>query len=157
MKDNIVGVITSVEDDSYQGKDFKKVTLGTGEVLKVKYGKEGYLKDKWPDLVVGVGVKFELGEYMGKPFVKDFKQIDLESQPVSHETVKEHMPPPTIPKPTPKPTGGYKADPDKTESIERQVAMKEIREAWVGGKLKDDDPLVLAWYNWCGDKSSAWR
>ena len=38
---DIIGVIATVEDDEYQGKSFKKVTLGDGQVLKVKYGQWG--------------------------------------------------------------------------------------------------------------------
>ena len=46
---DIIGLIDKVEDDSYDGKDFKKVTLKDGQVLKVKQGREGSLKAKWDD------------------------------------------------------------------------------------------------------------
>ena len=42
-----VVVIDRVEDNSYQGKDFKKVTTKDGKVFNVKYGRGGLLKDKW--------------------------------------------------------------------------------------------------------------
>ena len=71
----ILGSITSVEDDDYQGKDFKKVTLADGQVLKVKYGKEGMLKAKWGLLQAGATIKFTMGDYQGKPFVKDIEAV----------------------------------------------------------------------------------
>ena len=77
----ILGSITKVEDDDYQGKDFKKVTLVNGQVLKVKYGKEGSLKAKWGLLQEGKAIKFVMGEYQGKPFVKDIESIAEQLQP----------------------------------------------------------------------------
>ena len=71
----ILGSISKVEDDDYQGKDFKKVTLANGQVLKVKYGKEGSLKAKWGLLQEGKAIKFTMGEYQGKPFVSDIESI----------------------------------------------------------------------------------
>lgn len=76
----IIGVITSVEDDSYDGKDFKKVTLGTGQVLKVKYGREGALKKKWGLLQEDVAIKFIMRDYTtpdgtNKPFVADIETV----------------------------------------------------------------------------------
>ena len=72
-----VGIIKSIEDDSYQGKDFKKVTLVDGSVLKVKYGREGALKAKWGELQVGRSYSWVMGEYNGKPFVQDFNAVEL--------------------------------------------------------------------------------
>lgn len=81
MANDIYGTITSVEDDDYQGKSFKKVTLGTGEVLKVKYGREGALKDKWPILGVGVAIHFKMKDFMrdgtAYPFVDDIEVTDI--------------------------------------------------------------------------------
>ncbi len=81
MAKDIIGLITSVEDDDYQGKAFKKVTLGTGEVLKVKYGREGALKDKWPLLGVGVAIHFKMKDFIKQgeafPFVEDIEVTDI--------------------------------------------------------------------------------
>ncbi|KKM21380.1 hypothetical protein LCGC14_1635910 [marine sediment metagenome] len=81
MAKDIIGVITSVEDDEYDHKAFKVVTLGTGEVLKVKYGKGGALKDKWPLLGVGVAIHFMMKDFMKQgvayPFVEDIEVDDL--------------------------------------------------------------------------------
>jgi len=90
----IIGVITSVEDDNYQGKDFKVVTLGTGQVLKVKYGRDGVLKAKWGLLKEGIAIKFTMMDYTKPdgikiPFVSDIATVEgeiPEHQPVSHET-----------------------------------------------------------------------
>ena len=159
---SFVGIIASIEDDDYQGKAFKKVTLGDGHVLKVKYGQKGYLKDKWDELEVNKAYTWTMGSYNDKPFVQDFQKTDmpeLGQQEPTHKVEPEGMPPagmrPSLP--TPNPPTKYKADPDKTNSIEIQVSMKLILEAWIAGKLEDDDPLVTAWINWCGDKSSAWK
>lgn len=122
---DIVGVITSVEDDDYQGKAFKKVTLGTGEVLKVKYGREGALKAKWPLLQEGVAIKFTM---------KDFTTAENVKIPFVHdiETVERELPPPVKPKtvPIPPPSGAPRPPPGthKAEPAPQVVGMltKEI-------------------------------
>ncbi len=95
---DIIGVITSVEDDDYQGKFFKKVTLGTGEVLKVKYGREGALKAKWGLLQEGVAIKFTMKDYTTAenvkiPFVHDIETVEG-ALPPKVETVKVPETPP---------------------------------------------------------------
>ena len=78
---DIIGVITNVEDDSYDGKEFKKVTLGTGEVLKVKQGRGGDLKAKWGLLQEGVAIKFTMTDFKTPegvkiPFVSDIETVE---------------------------------------------------------------------------------
>ncbi len=78
---DIIGVITNVEDDSYDGKDFKKVTLETGEVLKVKQGRGGDLKAKWGLLQEGVAIRFIMTEFMKPdgvkiPFVSNIETVE---------------------------------------------------------------------------------
>ncbi len=77
----ILGSITRVEDDSYDNKDFKKVTLAGGRVLKVKYGREGLLKAKWGLLQEGKAIKFTMGLFNNKPFVQDIESIAELLQP----------------------------------------------------------------------------
>ncbi|KKM15829.1 hypothetical protein LCGC14_1692190, partial [marine sediment metagenome] len=73
---DIIGVITNVEDDSYDGKAFKKVTLGDREEpLKVKQGRGGDLKAKWGLLQEGKAIKFTMGVFNNKPFVQDIESI----------------------------------------------------------------------------------
>ncbi len=91
---DVIGVIQSIEDDSYQGKDFKKVTLKDGSVLKVKYGREGLLKAKWGELQVERAFKFIMGDYQGKPFVQDFVAVEGELP----ESVQTTVAPGAIPK-----------------------------------------------------------
>ncbi|KKL98707.1 hypothetical protein LCGC14_1821720 [marine sediment metagenome] len=90
MAKDIIGVITSVEDDGYGDKTWKLVTLGTGEVLKVKSGRGDTLRDKWPLLGVGVAVHFKMGDYTSKgvdyPFVQDIEVTDM-------ATVASELPP----------------------------------------------------------------
>ena len=90
----VIAVIDSIEDDSYQGKDFKRVTLKDGSVLKVKYGREGFLKAKWGELQVERAFKFIMGDYQGKPFVQDFVAVEGELP----ESTKPPIPESGIPK-----------------------------------------------------------
>ena len=127
----IIGVITSVEDDSYDGKDFKKVTLDAGQVLKVKYGKEGKLKAKWDILQENVAVKFIMGNYQGKPFVSDI------------ETVDSALPPPKEPQILPQHADAIeqaKAESDPVDKIERSMFYKEAGKLYRGGFLDDAIP-----------------
>jgi len=71
MADQIV-VIDKVEDDSYDGKDFKKVTDKAGQVWKIKQGRGGALKEKWGLLEEGKAIKLMMGDFQGKPFGLDF-------------------------------------------------------------------------------------
>ena len=88
----MIAAIVSVEDDSYQGKDFKKVKLDNGEIIKVKYGRDGKLKAKWSELVVGTVMDWAMGDYNGKPFVQDFTHYDGEYTPPSPaEVVKKSI------------------------------------------------------------------
>ena len=69
------------------------VTLGTGEVLKVKYGKEGALKAKWGLLQGGVAIHFKMKDFMKQgvayPFVDDIEAVDgALLEPVTAETVE---------------------------------------------------------------------
>ncbi len=78
---DIIGIVTSIEDDNYQGKDFKKVTLGTGQVLKVKHGRDDALKDKWGLLKVGVATRFIMRDFTKPdgviiPFVSDIETVE---------------------------------------------------------------------------------
>ena len=79
---NIVGVITNVEDDSYDGKAFKKVTLGDREEpLKVKQGRGGDLKAKWGLLKEGVAVRFTMTDFKTPegvkiPFVSNIETVE---------------------------------------------------------------------------------
>lgn len=116
----MIGQIVKIEDDSYEGKDFKKVTLGDGTLLKVKQGREGSLKAKWGELIEGKTYEWTMGSYNDKPFVKDFK---VTTEKPSAPTVQ----------PSAKPDAMSKdewRDKDRAQafSIESQVAYKGIME-----------------------------
>ena len=143
----IIGVITGVEDDDYQGKEFKKVTLGDGQVLKVKYGKEGTLKAKWGELQVGRAYSFVMGSFKDKPFVQDFHAVEGKLlAPVQAKPVPEGNVPKTAPS---KSTDTY-ADRDKR--IEWQVVMKELGELYRGGFLDENNAVhkkyIAKYKNW---------
>ena len=132
MSDNfIVGVITSVEDADYQGKAFKKVTLGTGQVLNVKYGREGVLKAKWGFLVVGTAVKFTMQDYTKPDGVKIPYVFDI-------ETVESQLPAHIEPTNFVQPVPETEVPIDK---IERSMWFKEVGELYRKGLLKEDNPI----------------
>jgi len=111
----MIGTIANIQDDAYEGKDFKKVTLGDGKVLNVKYGKGGSLKAKWGELVEGQTYEWVMGEYNGKPFVRDFIFVG-----------KGLAPTPKLAEAPDKMTPDMWADKDKVTrlSIERQTSVK---------------------------------
>jgi len=125
---DIIGVITKVEDDSYQGKDFKKVTLGDGSVHNIKYGREGFLKAKWGELQVGRAYSFIMGDYQGHPFVKDFVAVEGELPEATHpEVIPEHM---------------QKPEPEKPKSSpETGMWWKEMGDMLRSGDIKTDHPM----------------
>ena len=128
----ILGSIIKVEDDDYQGKDFKKVTLANGQVLKVKYGKEGILKAKWGLLQEGKAIKFTMGDYQGKPFVSDIESIAELLKPA--------------------------VNPNETEIPQQEEADKALDEA--RAKLNTPNPqnrgYALSYAkDWCGLKLQA--
>lgn len=142
MSDNfIVGVIAKVEDDSYDNKDFKVVTLGTGQVLKVKQGREGKLKEKWCLLNIGTAIKFTMTDFTKPdgvkiPFVSDI------------ETVEGQLPPHI------EPTNFPEEVPPKKERNPQEVglAYKILAELYVNGFIDENKPdgkeLVLRLKMW---------
>ncbi|KKN73833.1 hypothetical protein LCGC14_0396350 [marine sediment metagenome] len=93
---------------------------GTGQSVKVKKGRDDYLKNKWPSLEVGTAYTFEMGSYTppGKstsyPYVQDFTLMS--------EALAEKIPP--LVKEAQK-LGAEVIKPDTTKtSIERAVALK---------------------------------
>ena len=95
---DIIGVVTDIKDDEYQGKDFKVVTLGTGQQLKVKHGRDEALKKKWGLLQVGVAIKFTMQDYTKPdgvkiPFVADIETVAnaLPQSGGSAEILPEHQ------------------------------------------------------------------
>lgn len=77
IKDGDIIVIDRIEDDNYQGKEFKVVIDKDGNRIKIKYGREGALKAKWPllDENVGKAIQLSVGYYNNVPFVKDFEVV----------------------------------------------------------------------------------
>ncbi len=94
---DIIGLIQNVEDDSYDGKAFKKVTIN-GIVYRVKQGKEGALMAKWGLLVMGTAVKLTMKDFMkeGKayPFVHDIETVAGALPPATSSVVAPPQPPP---------------------------------------------------------------
>lgn len=92
MANDIIGVVTIVEDDGYGQQTWKMVTLGTGEILKVKSGRDGVLKAKWGLLQEGVAIKFTMKDFIDKdkiahPYVQDIETVEDElPEPVKRTT-----------------------------------------------------------------------
>ena len=113
-EDKII-VIATIEDDEYPaGKPYKKVTDIEGEVYKIKYGRGGKLKEKWPLLEEGLAVRLIFGEYTNPsgvkfPFVEDFELVKdgLSPQTEAMEPVGlvNETGPKAPPAETPPPTG----------------------------------------------------
>jgi len=141
MADFIVGVITKVEADTYDNKEFRRVTLGDREEpLKVKQGRDGALKAKWGLLQEGVAIKFIMEEYTNPkgvkfPFVSDI------------ETVEGALPPPVTPK---LPAEAKAQLPQaKIEGAERGMWEKEVGENIRAGLIKNTGATSPYWhYYW---------
>ena len=153
---DIIGVIATVEDDEYQGKSFKKVTLGDGQVLKVKYGREGALKAKWGLLIEGRAIKFTMRDFTTPdqvkiPFVFDIATVELppakEPAPLLEEHQKE------IDKAV---EGGAKLEPKKEHNPQEiGLAYKILTEMYIAGFIDengaDGEELVLRLKLWLKD------
>ena len=133
MQNGDIIVIDRVEDDSYDGKDYKKVTDKAGATFNVKYGQGGKLKDKWHLLEEGIAIKLTVGTYNNKPFVKDFEVVKDEFAKQAAEKVQTQV------------------KTERNDSIERAVAVKEIGLDWREGKRKDNDILVVTREAWLID------
>ena len=81
-------LIVQVEDDSYDGKDFKKVFSAEGETYNIKSGRGGALREKWPLLEIGTVIKPEWGEFNGKAYIKDFTVL-RENQEVNKDITQK--------------------------------------------------------------------
>ncbi len=137
MANDIIGVVTSVEDDGYGQQTWKMVTLGTGEILKVKSGRDGVLKAKWGLLQEGVAIKFTMQDYMKEgvayPYVQDIETVEGElPASVRAETV-----------PVPEtPVKGISAEMKK----DRAVALSYSKDVWIAGKIEKNEVIETA--NW---------
>ena len=143
---DIIGIITKVEDDDYQGKAHKKVTLGEGQVLKVKYGRDGALKAKWGLLQEGVAMKFIMRDYTTPdqvkiPFVFDIETVDSALlEPQEPQVLPEHKKVVADAKPSEDPP----RDSAPIAPQEQGMWFKEIGELYRAGLIKKDSPEGLA-------------
>ena len=130
MENGQIVVIDKVEDDSYDGKEFKKVTDKAGNKFNVKSGRGGALKEKWPLLQEGVAIKLQVGEFNDKPFVRDFTVVKDEfvaqATNVAQTQVKT----------------------DRNDSIEAQVAFKGMVELISTGMVKTGTEEYKATIGW---------
>ena len=128
MENDDIIVIDKVEDDSYDGKEFKKVTDKAGNKFNVKSGRGGALKEKWPLLQEGIAIKLSVGEFNGKPFVKDFTVVKDEFVAQATEVAQTQV------------------KTDRNDSIEAQVAFKGMVELFIAGALnKDETNATIRW------------
>lgn len=136
---DIIGIISTVEDDAYQGKAHKKVTLEDGQVLKVKYGREGFLKAKWGLLQEGKAIKFTMKEFTKDdgvkiPFVSDIA-TELKPPQSDQNVLDEHQE--VIDK-----SGAKTSTPIAPQ--EQGMWFKEIGELYRAGLIKKDTTEGLA-------------
>ncbi len=135
---DITGVITQVTDDSYNDKDFKVVTLGTGQVLKVKQGREGVLMAKWGLLKEGVAMTFKMQDFVKPdgvkiPFVFDIVAVAGELQPAvkaeqpedpNQDEIDKTKGESTLPPPNPQAVGMF------TKEIGDMIRTKYLVPIW---------------------------
>ena len=127
----VVDLIQDLHDDKGNVIGVE-VTDKAGNKLKVKKGQGGRLADRWGELVTGTAYEFEMGEFKGYPFVENFHKVDkiLDYKNPKNEKPTDH----------------------REQSIEAQVAIKEIGECWRADKMKGNDPEVLVYRAWILDK-----
>jgi len=130
IEDGDIVVIDKVEDDSYDGKEFKKVTDKAGNKFNVKSGRGGALRDKWPLLEEGAAIKLQVGEFNGKPFVKDFTVVKDELASKATEKAQTQV------------------RVEKNDSIEAQVAFKGMVELISTGMVGKDTKEYRATIEW---------
>lgn len=130
METGDIIVIDRVEDDSYNSKDFKKVTDKAGNTFNVKQGQGGKLKDKWHLLEEGTAIKLTVGTYNNKPFVKDFEVVKDEFLKQAAEKAQV----------------GVKTE--RNDSIEAQVAFKGMIELIATGMVKTGTKEYKATIEW---------
>lgn len=146
MADMITAVVTKVEDDTdFNGKAYKKVTLGTGQELKVKQGRDGVLKAKWGLLQEGTAIQFIMQDFTKPdgvkiPFVYDIKLVADELQPPTDATIlAEHE------EVIQEAREAVKQPPTRSEEISHHVAMKEIGEGIRSGLIKNTGATAPYW------------
>ena len=130
MIDGEIIVIDKVEDDSYGDKGFKKVTDKAGTKFNIKSGQGGALKEKWPLLQEGVAIKLVVGEFNGKPFVKDFTVVKDEFVVQATEKAQTQV------------------KTERNDSIEAQVAFKGMVELIATGMVGVGKKEYLATIEW---------
>ena len=140
-------LVTQIDEILYNGELMGYQCFdGTGQSVKVKKGRGGYLKAKWDDLQVGRAYTFTMGEYDGKPFVKDFESMSEAMAEKIPAVVKEAV---NMGAEVESVSPKYKADPAKTTSIENQVALKCATEIAVskidkGEEMSTDKVISVA-------------
>lgn len=131
MEDKIF-IIGRVEDIVDNGIVVGKHCFGgDAEDVKVKNPRDSGLKERWGELQVGRAVSFTMGEYMNRPYVKDFKLVEkalaekaeaVKPQPSAiQENIRENM--------------EWKAD-----KIEQSLWWKELGNRIGDGSLERDFP-----------------
>ncbi len=134
-------IIDRVEDDSYDGKAFKKVTDKAGNTFNVKYGRGGSLKAKWGLLVPGNAIEITWGEFNGKPYVQDFVVV-AEASEVAKLGPKAAESPPLQEGETPPPPPAPQAVGMLTKEIGDMIRAKMLTTLF-GATIKSE---LVKWY-----------
>lgn len=130
MKTGDIIVIDKVVDDSYDGKEYKKVTDKAGNTFNIKQGRGGKLKDKWSLLEEGAAIELTIGEYNNKSFVSDFTVVKDEFKKQAAEKVQAQV------------------ETERNDSIEAQVAFKGMVELIATGIVKTNTDEYKATIRW---------
>lgn len=130
MKTGDIVIIDTIVDDSYDGKEFKKITDKAGNTFNIKQGRGGKLKDKWPLLEEGIAIELAVGEYNKKSFVSDFTVVKDEFKKQAASKVQSQ------------------SKVERNDSIEAQVAFKGMVELIATGMVKtntEEYKATIAW------------
>ena len=147
-------VIDNVGENPYKDLTF---TDKEGKQYKISNKRRQFF-DK--TIIPNVAVELSYAEAYGKEYIYSAAQVKDKFPPpqTSHplpntpQSVTEASKTAEGTLPPPKP----KID-SREESIERQSAAKNVLALLALGVIKQDDPLVLAVYNYCADRLNAWQ
>ena len=143
MQNGDIIVIESVREllDDKEQVVGRVITDKAGNETKIKKGQGGKLQERWEwlDENTGKAIKLTVRDFKppnsdrAYPFVADFTVVKDEFVAQAAEKVQTQ------------------AKTDRNDSIERQVAIKEVGLDWREGKRKDNDILVVTREAWLID------
>ena len=150
----LVTIVKVEQEFTRNGDEYKKVTVAKGDGAETTKSVFNNLEDKWPLLKAGSTLEFVMekrGQYWN---VTDIKTVE-EQLPPPQENKSEPLPDDvqkSVQNNVQKTDTKYKADPDKTSSIEEQVAFKGIIDLRCSDKIEADSITYNMALYWAREK-----